>query len=210
MCWNEEISFMTALMSTVIAIYIKNRGNTDDNWCGNVLLSIAAMQYIEFFTWIIIKNKNYNKNENLKLANKILAVFAIPFVLALQPLISYSGALQNNYMSKNFLPFYILYSIVVFTFLSINRRKNYIYKQNNLQKTLFNEGNYLDWGHRKIPFILGLIHMIIIFLPFFTQIKKTFVKLMLISGFFTAYVFSASASRWCLYTNIWSIIFLFK
>ena len=56
MCWNEEISFMTGLMSTVIALYIKKRNGIDDQWCGNLLLSIAAMQIVEFFAWIIIKH----------------------------------------------------------------------------------------------------------------------------------------------------------
>jgi len=205
MCWNEEISFMTALMSTTIAIYIKNRNNKDDNWTGNFLLAIAGMQYIEFIAWLIINNK-----KDYKTLNIFLALIAVPFVLALQPIISYMGAYNNGYLPKYYGYFYMIYGIVVFLFLFMNRTGNEITVVQNNKKTLFNEGYYLDWGHIKIHPLLSIFHTFVIIFPFLTQYKKLFVKLMLISGFFTKYIFAESASRWCLYTNIWSIIFLFN
>ena len=120
---------MTGLMSTVIAVYIKKRNEIDDQWNGNFLLSIAAMQIVEFFAWIIIKHKNYNKSKTLKKFNKLLALIAIPLVLASQPLVAYYGAMKNNYVSKDYFIYYIFFSIIIIIFMVTRRKSNYISKQ---------------------------------------------------------------------------------
>ena len=203
---------MTGLMSTVIAVYIKKRNGIDDQWCGNFLLSIAAIQIVEFFAWIIIKHKNYNKSKTLKKFNKLLALIAVPLVLASQPLVAYYGAMKNNYVSKDYFIYYIFFSIIIIIFMLTRRKSNYISKQKNRNKTMFNEGYHLNCGVNlsKVKNILFLVYSIIVLYPFTKRIDQKYIQFMFLIFFLTKFVFSKSASRWCLYSNLISIIFLFK
>lgn len=208
MCWSEEVSFMTAMMSTTIAIYIYKRDLEDDVWCAGQLMVIAAMQYIEFVGWLVVKSKN---NDYIRL-NKFLARICIPLLLAIQPYTAFIGAFRNGYITNPFWNYYhIVYGCVVFVYLFIKRKPNDLMSDmTNPRKNMFNEGHYLDWGHLEIPLAISLHHTACIMGPFLTQVHKPFVQQMIITGALTKWVFARSASRWCLYTNGWSIIYLFN
>ena len=75
---------------------------------------------------------------------------------------------------------------------------------------MFNEGYHLDWGNREFPFIINFPYLIALFYPTSKRIDQKYFQITYLIMFLAKLVFSKSASRFCLYTNLISIVFLFK
>jgi len=168
------------------------------------------MQWAEFILWIDIKN---NPKEITKL-NYSFAKIIIPLILAFQPIANVYGMyLCNTGIPKYVLYIYFIYSISVFILLSYYSTYVKAVESKNF-------GNYLQWSSNDtqnysfIWKILILFHMILFILPTIMYcIREPLVQKSIASGLIVAivsYLSDKSLSRWCLYINIWSIIWLFE
>lgn len=107
MCFNKEVSLMTGIIGIALCVYLFIRNNPNDRFISIAFISVAAMQFIEFFMWIGQSDKKINL-----LATKMgfLLLWAQPLVFLL------SSLLGTIIISKIFV---ILASICSFLVFSI-------------------------------------------------------------------------------------------
>ena len=169
MCWNEEISFMTGLLTTVISGYTFKRNKNVDRYYSISLFVIGLMQWIEFALWIQLKK--YPEREH---TNKMLTRYGVNTVLALQPLTFIYGYKFTNIKVPYFIKYiYTFYAIFVFL-INFNQNKTYIVK--------YKDQNTLQWGSqkkiKKVRKIGNKLHYLIVTVPFVIPLIKSDVKMM--------------------------------
>ena len=203
MCWNSDISLNTFLFAcfALTFIYVTNtftkyKSPTFKNPLIYLFLfEVASMQFIEFFLWRNLNNKNINKQ---------LSILA-SFVIILQ-LITLILIVKNNHIK------YTLLIVLALTFCGF-----YLYSTftNNINfSTSIGENGHLVWewmnfkGFENIFLIIFLSLYIIPSLLIDNSIITLFLMISLLASLIFYYKYKTWGSMWCWGINLFLLYFI--
>ena len=218
MCYSVASSLKTSAISLIAIIYLLTSGVPKFQYLGVVLIGWCAMQFAEALIWMTDPRK-------CTTTNKMLTLFLIPIVLALQPLGTVWGSLYLEPWKKN-KNFIIGYSLFIILALVFSRAiVPYFYEYKNC--TTITDDGHLDWltSKEKYNFKTSKVYTLNIFIwaivigyPLFkfwpTNRLWPFYIIPLIGIFIGLYT-DAPGTIWCYITSYGSIsaiilLFLYK
>lgn len=209
MCYSVESSAKTTLLSlTCIAILLHSK-NPHFQWMGFILIGWCIMQFAELLLWTTNPRKGCTE------ANKLITLFIIPIVLALQPLGSLLGSMLIKPWSvctkerKTFLVVTtacILFATYIIYYRNAIKNCTTVTPGGHLHWILNDNADYATNGNWKM-----FIWAFIILFPIVTLWDASYKIIILISVIpYLAYkkgaVTDSHASLWCYYTSFTSVV----
>lgn len=205
MCWNFEISFLTGLISYIIAFYIWARNYQNDRWHSIILFTFSSIQWMDAIIWYNVNNKSSIEN-----FTKIVVTLFIPLILALEPLSSMYGAKYVGKPVSNVdLITYIIIFIMLFAVLvSNNSYPNYIHRDEVFKRPTIKYSKNESGNN-----IMYWIFFLLIIYPINKYATMNVFYLTLIGTIglclvVTQLTAKAISSNWCLYSNIIGLLML--
>lgn len=227
MCWNFNISIISAIYGMIVSYYLYIRGRKRDKYYSRYLFTFTFTQIIDAMLWYTNDNieelkecsiyqfqiLNYPKNNQVYnyFITKLLLPISVFFQYAMQCL--YPSNLLSKYQKKFLIFIYLIPTIC----MSISFGCTILYQSN------FPINHYtLLWGGDLskpsiiVNEIVALIHSGLITLIFYLLMKKE-KKILLIHviPFYTIILFLfitegtiTLGSKWCWYCLIYSVIYI--
>ena len=210
MCYSLESSIRTSILSAVAIIYLYTSNIPKYKWLAITLLGWCIMQFAEMLLWLT------KPNTSCTMANKIITLTLIPFILILQGL----GALFGSFyvtpwrkLTKNYKLFFIFYTIIIIVSMLFSQFGNI----ESTCTTVTPEG-HLNWSTRTTEdqFILtntqSIIYSVIMIGIPLTVLWKNKQELIIIFavpllGALYSLTTDSPGSIWCYYTSFSSIVF---
>ena len=215
MCWNAEVSIMTFIFSGTIGIYMWLRDWGEDRQVSPFLFAVAIMQFYEFFFWTGYVTSNAFPAAILLLQPlvliQILVRFRRPFTLVVR--------LAVLILASDCVGIVLFYS-------SLSNYEATVFHpcgdpssgkpapRDSVYSSYISCKPFIHWFNNKPPGIDGVVFahcFILAIVPViaFPQTGRLHAGTVLFLGLLSAIYSSALASRWCLYSNMCSIVALF-
>jgi hypothetical protein len=194
MCWNESVSMNTFIFGS-FAVLFSYFNNILDIYQSLLLISIFAIQLVEFFIWRNINNKEKNKLYS-DVAEKLLVI---------QPLLSILTITNNNFKIIGFIIYLIYIGI-----LEIKRFSNKLSIPNF---SSIGKNKHLRWDWlTKNPYYI-MIYLILLIGPILLW-KDKFIAIISIITLIISLIFFAKdgtwGSIWCWSSNIIALYLVYK
>ena len=213
MCYSVESSAKTTLYSLISIVVLLTSGVPHFQWLGVVLIGWCSMQLAEFLLWLT------NPRKGCSIANKLITVTLIPFILCLQGVCPAIGSFfvkpwaECNKSRQQFIAIYSIVSVVLILV--------YFYGSPVKYCTTVTEKGHLDWlvsewntvelGVKRL--FATTIWQIIIIIPFFVLWNISYKAVVAfcilpLFGYFYGFTTDSNGSIWCHYASFTSVVSL--
>ena len=195
MCYNAEISLNTFIFGMICAIIIWKM-NMIEKISILLLISITAMQLLEYFTW-----KNIN-NENIIYYLSIIGLIIIFIQISL---IIYS--INNNIFLRIILYILLIFFVILYLLTDFTEKKLRMYK---------GENGHLVWEWLDIPVIWIIIGISFYIIPLYISsgiynIRLISTIIILSLSLYYYYKYKTWATLWCYFSNInWILLLIYS
>ena len=180
MCKTIEDSLLAGTISTSISVYFLSLKKPVYTWFAYILLSTAPMQFIDAAIW---------QRKAKGLDTVAISTYAIPAVLAVQPLAVYMGFLL-------FYPRMPLYELVYAIYLV---SMVYVWTTSCKDTTVASDG-FLKWCGFNINFLSKFAHISLLLFPLI-YFPNNLLKIILIGSISITWLYNYSresfGSGWC-------------
>jgi hypothetical protein len=203
MCWNQDISINTFIFACLSLLFIfftntftKYKTPTFDNpFVYLFLLSVAAMQLIEYFLWRNLKNETINKT---------LSQSAAGFIILQQIVLMLM--IPNLTIRYTMLLFYTFFTIIYYGYKRIYSPIHY--------HTSIGKNGHLSWewmnykGYENIWIFLWLLFYILPLLLIDNFLLSFFILSWLVISLIFYFKYQTFGTMWCWGTNIFLLYFI--
>jgi hypothetical protein len=228
MCWNLEVSVISALYGWLVCVFLRYRNGVRDKFYSNYLFTFTFTQLIDIALWYLNKNNtnglqdcseyqlqfiNYPKNEQL--SNYIISKYILPITIFLQHTIQCTYPNTDLLYRKKYI--LILLHLIPIFFMSL------CFSCTILYPSYFPiDSETLIWGGNISGFsfivnqIFALLHSGIVTIVFYIVMKND--KRVLLAHIIPLYMIILFlfitegnlmlGSKWCWYCLIYSIIYI--